>query len=168
MGVDFGDPVRQMRDQLAEARTGYRAAPGKSENLIRRGDAGLPETGALAARQSREGRKTQMLGLDRRQDRRRLDRRPNRPDPEFLRQLQDRPKNRGMQMKMLMRVDVIELEARRAERLELGPDLRPHLPLHMGEKEDRRARVRHMSAKAPARVDEIWHGGSRQNRLRVE
>ena len=70
-------------------------------------------------------------------------------------------------MKMLMRVDVIELEARRAEGLELGPDLRPHLPLHMGQKEHRRAGASHVRAKAPARVDQVRHGGSRQNRLRV-
>ena len=70
-------------------------------------------------------------------------------------------------MKMLVRVDVIELETRRAECLELGTDLRPHLPLHMGQKEHRRAGASHIRAKAPARVDEVRHGGSRQNRPRV-
>ncbi len=52
-------------------------------------------------------------------------------------------------MEMLVRVDVIELEAGRAESLELGADFRPHLPLHLGQKKHRRAGKRHVRPKPP-------------------
>ena len=72
-----------------------------------------------------------------------------------------------MQVKMLVRGDVIELEARRAERLELGAHFRPHLPVDMGQEKHRRAGARHICPQPPARVDEIGHGRGRKHRLRV-
>jgi hypothetical protein len=73
-----------------------------------------------------------------------------------------------MQVKMLVRVDVIEREAGRAERLELGADLRPHLSAHMGQKEHRGAGERHIRPKPAARVDEVRDGGGRRHRLGVD
>ena len=58
-------------------------------------------------------------------------------------------------MKMLVRGDVIELEAGGAESLELSADLRPHLPAHMGQEKHRRARARHIRPKPAAAVDQI-------------
>ena len=51
MRVDFGDPLRQMRDEPPKPRLGHGAAPGEAEDLIRRGDASPAEARALNARQ---------------------------------------------------------------------------------------------------------------------
>ena len=56
---------------------------------------------------------------------------------------------------MLVGVDVIELETGCAERLELGADLRPHLPTRMGQEKHRGAGERHIRPKAAATVHEI-------------
>ena len=135
--------------------------------MVGRGDARPLETRALEARREGEGREMRISGFDPRQDRRRLEGSPNRGDPKFFRQLEYRRQDRGMQVKMLVRGDVIELEPGGAEGLELGADLRPHLPAHMGQKKHRRAGARHIRPKAPARVDQIRDGRGRQNWLRV-
>ena len=75
--------------------------------------------------------------------------------PNIVRQIENFGHDRGMQVKMLVRVDVIEFEAGRAERLELGADLRPHLPAHMGQQKHRRAGESHVRAKEPATVHQI-------------
>jgi hypothetical protein len=71
-------------------------------------------------------------------------------------------------VKMLVRGDVIEPEARRAEGLELGADLRSHLPAHMGQKEHRGAGERHIRPKPSALVNQIRHGRRRRQRLGVD
>ncbi len=69
---------------------------------------------------------------------------------------------------MLVSVDVIKPQTCRAEGLELGADLRQHLPAHMGQKKHRGAGPRHIRAKAPMSIDQIRYARSRQNRLRVD
>src|SRR3984957_10706621 len=120
----------------------HSAAPGEAKNLIGRGDARALETRSLNVRQWRmgQGREMWAIRLDLGENALRFHRRANRGRPEFLRQLDDRGQNRRMQVKMLVRGHVIKLETGRAEGLELGADLRPHLPAHMGQKERRRAR----------------------------
>jgi hypothetical protein len=73
-----------------------------------------------------------------------------------------------MQMKMLVRRNVIELEAGRAEGLELGAHLRQHLPTNMGQKKHRCAGAHHIRSEAPALIDEIRDGRGGQNRLCVD
>jgi hypothetical protein len=53
------------------------------------------------------------------------------------------------------RGDVVELETRRAEGLELSANLRPHLSAHMGKKKHRGAGERHIRPKPAARIDQI-------------
>ena len=69
---------------------------------------------------------------------------------------------------MLVSVDVIERQTCRAEGLELGADLRQHLPAHMGQKKHRGAEPRHVRPEPPAPIDQIRDGRGRQNRLRVD
>ena len=73
-----------------------------------------------------------------------------------------------MQVKMLVRGDVIELETGRAEGLELRANLHPHLAAHMRQKEHRRAGARHIRPKSAVLVDQIRHGRCRQDRLGVD
>ena len=56
---------------------------------------------------------------------------------------------------MLVRGHMIEVETGGAEGLELGADLRLHLPAHAGQKKDRGAGERHIRPKAAAAVDQI-------------
>jgi hypothetical protein len=51
---------------------------------------------------------------------------------------------------------VVQFQTRCAEGLELGARLRPHLPVHVGQKKHRRARERHIRPKPPALIDNIW------------
>ena len=69
---------------------------------------------------------------------------------------------------MLVRGDMIELEAGRAERLELSADFRPHLPAHMGQKKHGRAGERHIRPKPAATVHEIRDRRRRQHRIGVD
>jgi hypothetical protein len=72
-----------------------------------------------------------------------------------------------VQVKMLVRGDVIERETCRAEGLELGADLRPHFACGHGQKEHRRAGARHIRQKAPAPVNQIRNRRGRQHGLAV-
>jgi hypothetical protein len=72
-----------------------------------------------------------------------------------------------MQVKMLMGGHMIELETGGAEGLELGADLRSHLPAHTGQEKHRDARERHIRSKAAATVHQIRDRRRRQNRLSV-
>ena len=69
---------------------------------------------------------------------------------------------------MLVRGDMIELEAGRAEGLELSADFRPHLPAHMGQKKHGRAGERHIRPKPAATVHEIRDRRRRQHRIGVD
>ena len=69
---------------------------------------------------------------------------------------------------MLVRGDVVELETRRAEGVELSANLRPHLPAHMGKKKHRRAGERHIRAKPAACIDQIRDRRPRQHRLGLD
>ena len=60
-----------------------------------------------------------------------------------------------MQVKMLVRVDVVELETGVPEGLELGADLRLHLPAYPGQKKHRGAGERDTLLKAAAAVHQI-------------
>ncbi len=71
-------------------------------------------------------------------------------------------------MKMLVRVDVIKRQASRAEGLELGADLRPHLPAHVGQTKHRGAGERHIRPEPPESIDEVRDGRGRQNRRCVD
>ena len=71
-------------------------------------------------------------------------------------------------MKMLVRVDVVELKTGGPEGLELGADLGLHLPAHTGQKKHRGAGERHIRAKAAATVGQIRDCRWRQNRRCVD
>ena len=73
-----------------------------------------------------------------------------------------------MQVKMLVRVDVIERKPGGAKGLELGADLRSHLLAHMRQKKYGGPGERHIRTKAPAPIEEIRHSRGRQNGLRVD
>ena len=159
-----------MRNEPGKPRMGHGAAPGEPENLVRSSDARPLETRALKARQRGRGggREAAAGAVDPRQDRARLQRRPNGRRAEFPRQLDNHRQNRGMQVKMFMRSDVIQRETGGAKGLELGADLRSHLLAHMRQKKYGGPGERHIRTKAPAPIEEIRHSRGRQNGLRVD
>ena len=69
---------------------------------------------------------------------------------------------------MPVSVHVIELKPGRAEGLELGADLRQHLPADSGQEEYRRADPRHVGPQSSMSVDKVGCGGGRQNGQRVD
>ena len=73
-----------------------------------------------------------------------------------------------MQVKMLMRGDVVQRQTGGAERLELGAHLRQHLPANTGQKKHCRGVARHTCAEATTRINQIRDSRGRQNRLRVD
>ena len=154
VSVNFGDALGQMRDQPCKSRKRHGAAPGEPENLIGRGDAGALQTQALKAgpRGQRGRRQAALAALDPREHASRLERRANGRRAKFRRHGQYRREDRGMQVKMLVSVDVVKRETGCAEGLELGAHLRQHLPAHMGQKKHRRAGASHVRPQSPAGV----------------
>jgi hypothetical protein len=73
-----------------------------------------------------------------------------------------------MQVKMLVRGDVVERETCRSEGLELSSHFRPHLSLHMRQEEHLGAETRHVRPKSAARIDEIGQVSRRQDRRSVD
>ena len=65
-------------------------------------------------------------------------------------------------------VHVIELKPGRAEGLELGADLRQHLPADSGQERYRRADPRHVGPQSSMSVDKVRCGGGRQNGQRID
>ena len=147
-----------MRDQPCKPRLRHGAAPGEPENLIRRGDAGAPQPRALKAHPGAEAQPPPGRGARAR----------SAPGPPRAPAARERPctpnsaamvenwrEYRRMQVKMLVGVHVIERQAGRAEGLELGADLRLHLPAHVGQKKHRGAGQRHIRPKRPRAVDQV-------------
>ncbi len=98
MSVDFGDPLRQMRDQPRKPRTRHGAAPGQAGNLVGRSDACPIQTRALKTRPTIQGgrRGAGTGAVDPRQDRPRLQRHANVFHPKFRRHGENCRENRGM------------------------------------------------------------------------
>jgi hypothetical protein len=68
---------------------------------------------------------------------------------------------------MLVRSDVVERETCRAEGLELGANLRPHLSAHMGRK-NTAAPESAIFARNRPRIDQIWDRRRRQRRFGLD
>jgi hypothetical protein len=69
-----------------------------------------------------------------------------------------------MQVHVVVRVDVIELEARGTERLELGADLRLELAPHARPEEEAQAGGDQIFVERPPGIDEVGHGLGREDR----
>ena len=70
-----------------------------------------------------------------------------------------------MKMKMLVRIDMIQLKAGGGKSLELSGDLRRQLRAHLGQKEHCRARPRHVGAEMTGPIHQIGHGIGGQHGL---
>ena len=149
MHVNLRQAIGQMGDQPRQPLARHRARPGQAEHLIGRGDAGAGEAAAQGARErrgQRHGAGCAML-FDRGQERACGSSGTRAPcTPWRLPQLHHQPGDGGMQMKMLVGVDMIERQAGGGEGGELRFDLRFQLAAHLGQKEHRRARPRHVGA----------------------
>jgi len=76
--------------------------------------------------------------------------------------------HRRMNMKMMMRIHMVELEAGRCESIELRGDLGGELFAHFGTQEDLRAERRHVPAQPSLVVDEIRDGSAGKCRPSID
>ena len=87
------------------------------------------------------------------------------PDAIALADFHDQASDCGMEMKMLVRVDVIQAETGGGKGRELRFDLGFQLAAHLGQEEHRRPSPRHVGAEIAVGVHQVWHLCGRQNRL---
>ena len=94
----------------------------------------------------------------------RLQRHPRAARPMLARASDDLTRDGGMQVEMLVGIDVIEPEAGGGEGGELSVDLGGELAAHLGQKEHGGARARHVRAEVAGGIHQIGNGGRRQHR----
>ena len=129
VSVNLGLAWRQMFGKRQQPRLGHRPAPGESEHLVSSGHAGLCDLTAQHARAHRHSARAQARNhAAARHHRHRFERHPH-PIQTVARTLLDQePPHRWMQMHVLMRIGVMQIQARRSKRRELRRDLGAQLP----------------------------------------
>src|ERR1700732_4237699 len=149
MKIDLAEPVRQVTDQACQTVPGHASGPSKPEDAI-----GGEETGGAKApaQQERKGCREQLscprgLWLDLSQHLRGLERYADRAQAEATADRGDQRCDHRMQMEMLVRVAMIEGEARGAKGLELCGDLGGELAARLPAAGEDRPEGRHIGAK---------------------
>jgi len=128
MEIDFADAVRHVGQQIENARLRHRTAPGDTKEVIVDDDAGTPQAPAQqfdpeAEQGCGDALRERAHGTGMAKRRLRLGRHAHRAQAIVAADGDDEPGDGGMKMHVLVRVDVIELEAGGAEGLELRANL---------------------------------------------
>jgi len=134
MGVDLAQPFGQMPDQSGQPFAGHGARPGQAENRIRRRNPGPAKTPPETARERRRQRRHAggFVRLDLRQHGLRLQRHARALHAIALADLHHQARDGGVQVEVLMRIDMVKRESRGGKGRELGLDLGPKLGAHFG------------------------------------
>src|ERR1700694_5456653 len=134
MNIDLAQAVRQVADQTGQTLPGHLSGPLKSEDAIGCKEAGGAKAPAKQKRKRcrQQRRRPLRLPLDPSQHRQRLERYASRAQAEATADRGHQPPDHRVEMEMLVRVAMIEGEARGAKGLELcrdfGGELAARLP----------------------------------------
>ena len=166
MHVDFSAAGRKVVEEPRKPCGCHSAGPGQAEHGVRNAQA---HAAGAAGEKLRPGRgelhqTSPSFRLDLGQDRDRLDWHAQATQPMAPADRDDLAGDRRMQVKVLVRVDVIKRKPGGGEGFELGFDFRPHLRAHARARENIEPETRDVGAKAPAPIEEIGQPVRRQHR----
>jgi len=153
-----------MRQQAEHALLDHPAAPGDAEDLVVADEPRAIEPPAQRRDDRRPGRRRGSLAGERQPQRRdRLGRQPHRAHPVIAADLDDEPGDGRVQVNVLVPVDMVEREPRRAERFELRADFGGELAPRGGRKIKAEPGAHHVRVERAVSPDERRNLARRQD-----
>ena len=170
MGVEFGQPVRQVTQQGGDPVRGHRPGPCEAERTVWNQQ---PRLSCPHGEERCPGRRVERglalkAGLRAPEQVTRLARHPQRPHPVGAADPQHHPGDQRMDMEVLVGVHVIERQAGCAESLELRGDLGGELAARACLEGEVEAETLHVAPHQPLPVGEVGKRLGRQGRPRLD